>query len=376
MSSSTAFSQGSQSRQLHTHPKPKPVVLCSGTDGIDPITHHQVPHTTIDFDSTLWCYENCRWIKDRPPTVILAKRFGPCFMYTTLKLSPGLHIFTVKSKPRKPTCQIEIIQREKNCNEYDSDNGNSNNNQIPRHVIGKQACTSSVPRPDQYGQKVQADFRFLAREDTDVEIRIIFASSMYVARRIVPTFESLEVRSRRCVAMPMKACIPAGFYKPKPIQYNAMDLRKMLKRIHYMINWLHALDDHINSVLRLVTNPLWDIDEPTNAYDYTHAMQNVQNALSTEIPHAFVGNSRCFAIFLMPGVRVPLLSQSMVTELIGCINQDPVDTKVLVSVLRNGLKYMNTMVVEYTEFSNILTKKIASHVCKKRSLWNTVHIDT
>ena len=52
---------------------------------------------------------------------------------------------------------------------------------------------------------------------------------------------------------------------------------------------------------RMIANPLWDIDENTSAFDFTHFMQEIQNAISTDLPDSFVARSFCFSIFISPG---------------------------------------------------------------------------
>lgn len=324
---------------------PPHTILYRGKDGIDPITHAQVPHTKVDFRATLWSFENCERTMDHPYTVRTLHLGQETFMYAMLKLMPGLYVCTVKSHHGgMPNCRLEIIQREK---DYDGDDSNNWKNK----VVHRHGCLCAHT----------TDLKMLITNDTDAEVRIVFDPFQDIR---VPSFQVMEVRSRRKIALPMKQNVPTGLYKPTPMRYGAMDIHRMLKKVHYTIHWLKTLDEHLNAVLRLVTNPLWDIDDPTNAFEYTQSMQLIQNALSTELPQAFVATSYCFSVFLFPGVKVPLMSQTLVNELTRCITADPIDTKALIAVFRHSLKYINFMVVEYVEFKQRVSEKLVGLTSK------------
>jgi hypothetical protein len=342
-----------------------PKVLVAGKDGVDPILHAQVAPTSIDFESTLWTYENCEMVHDNPLTVRTHHRAaGGSFMYASLKLSPGLYVCTVKCSSHVANCRLEIIQRLK---DYDGDDSNNwKNVELSRLT---RVCSSKQP---------EGDLQVLVSGDTDAEVRIVFSDDGRAPMRVlVPSFQELQLRFRNRVPMALKTNIPSGYYKPKPIEYSTLDLQRMVKRVHYVINWLSTLDEQINSVLRLASNPLWDMDEPTNAFDYTQAMQGIQNALSTETPNAFVATSCCYSVFLCPGVRIPLISNTLVTELLGCINQGSLDSTALVRTLHHSLKYINFMMVEYAEFKQLITERIATLAAAARpddGSWNHLRV--
>lgn len=338
---------------LHSaHP---PVLYKTGQDGIDPLTHNQVPHTTVDFRSTMWSYKNCKATFDHPFTVRTIKLGQPTYMYAYLKLVPGMYICTVCCKG-SPTCRLEIIQREK---DYDTDDSNNWKNKI----VHRHGCLC-VHR---------TDLKMLITGDTDVELRIVYDPHRDIC---VPSFDRMEVRTRRKIAMPMKTSIRTGMYTPTPIRYSALDMHKMLKRVHYVLQWLKTLEEQLNNVLRMITNPLWDISDNTNAFDYTHYMQEIQNAISTELPDSFIARSFCFSVFLFPGVKIPLMSQTLIHELTTCINADPIDSIKLGNIFRHSLKYINFMVVEYIEFKECLMQKLNDLKSAVNEIdWNVVQIE-
>ena len=339
----------------HPHTSGSTVLYTTGRDGVDPITHAQVPHTTVDFRSTMWSYENCKATFDHPFTVRTVTLGQPCYMYAFLKLVPGMYICTVCCKG-VPTCRLEIIQREK---DYDGDDSNNWQNK----VVHRHGCLCAH----------KTDLKLLVTGDTDVELRIVYDPHRDLC---VPSFDRMEVRARRKIAMPMKTSIRTGLYKPKPIRYSALDMHKMLKRVHYVLQWLKTLEEHLNDVLRMIANPLWDIDENTSAFDFTHFMQEIQNAISTDLPDSFIARSFCFSVFIFPGVRVPLLSQTLVKELSACINADPMDPVQVGKVFRHSLKYTNFMVVEYLEFKECLGKKLnALKSTVDEADWNLVRVE-
>lgn len=313
-------------------------IFYRGKDGIDPISRAQVPHTKIDFQSCLWSFDNCERTIDHPYTVRTRHLGTETFMYAMLKLTPGMYVCTVKCNDGAPNCRLEIIQREKDYDDDDSNNGKNT-------IVHRHGCLCAHT----------TDLRMLISADTDAEIRIVFDPFQDIR---VPSFRVMEVRSRRKIPLPMKRTVPTGLYKPTPMRYGALDIHRMLKKVHYTIHWLKTMDIQLNAVLRLVSNPLWDIDDPTNAFDYTQTMQLIQNALSIELPRAFVATSYCFSVFLFPGVKVPLLSQTLVKELVACINADPINTNTLIRVFRHSLKYINFMVVEYVEFKQLVSDKL------------------
>jgi hypothetical protein len=344
-----------QTTAHHPHDNGAPIFYSTGKDGVDPITHHQVPHTKVDFRSTMWSYENCKATFDHPFTVRTLKFGTPCYMYAFLKLVPGMYICTVCSRG-VPTCRLEIIQREK---DYDNDDSNNWKNKI----VHRHGCLCAY----------KTDLKILVTSDTDVELRIVFDPYRDMC---VPSFDCMEVRVRRNISMPMKTSIRTGLYKASPLRYNALDLHKVQKKIHYIIQWLKTLEQHLNDVLRMIANPVWDIDDNTNAFDYAHFMQEIQNAITTDIPESFVAKSFCFSVFLCPGLKVPLLSQTLVKELTTCINMEPVDTAQISRVFRHSLKYINFMVVEYLEFKGCIETSINKLKSDVQHIdWNTIKVD-
>lgn len=322
-------------------------------DGVDPITHSQVKCNVVDYRSTMWSYENCKMTFDHPFTVKTLRLGSDSFMNSYLKLTPGMYICTVKSTGA-PNCRLEIIQREKDGD--DDDSNNWKNRILHRHGC---LCTNTT------------DLKLLNTGDTDVELRIIFDPYKDVR---VPSFICMEVRSRQRIAMPMKSKIQSGLYKPRPLRYGSLDVHKILKKIHYVIHWLETLDDNINEILKMVSNPLFDIDNNNNAFDYTLYMQNIQNAISTELPQTFVANSYCFAVYLFPGVKIPLMSQSLIRELSQCLCTTQIKTDKLVSILRHSAKYINFMIVEYLEFKQCVSDKLKELKTDKDCGWQTIHI--
>lgn len=328
-------------------------MLYAGKDGIDPITPRQVKCTTIDYQSTLWSFENCTCVQDQPYTVKTTVLSKPNYMYSYLKMLPGMYICTVKCTSQ-PNCHLELIQREK-----DGDSDDSNN--WKNRVVCRQGtlCANTT------------ELKLLNTDDTDVELRITFDSHTDVRQ---PSFLRMEVRSRQKIALAMKTHIHSGMYKPKPLRYDAMAIHTVIKKVHYTLHWLETLESSINSVLRMLINPLWDIDEPTSAFDYTHFTQDIQNALSTEMPLAFLAKSHCFSVFLFDDVKVPMLSNTLVAELTRCINTTDINKHKMMLALRHGLKYIQFMTIEYIEFKRCLTEKLVSFKNKEDSQWSVIRV--
>lgn len=330
----------------HRHDTGPTKLYTTGHDGVDLLTHAQISHTTVDFRTTMWSYENCKMTFDHPFTVRTIKLGAPCYMYSFLKLVPGMYICTVCCT-EIATCRLEIIQRDKECE----------NNVLHRH-----GCLCAY----------KTDLKLLITGDTDVELRIVYDQHCDLH---IPSFNCMEVRARRKITMPLKTRIQTGLYKPKPIKYSVVDMHKMLKLVHYVIQWLRTIEEHINDVLRMIANPLWDIDENTSAFDFTHHMQEIQNAISTHVPESFIARSFCFCVFIFPGVKVPLISQTLMKELSYCINTKTMEHTKLTNVFRHSLKYINFLVVEYLEFKDCLIKKINALNTSNNTDWNIVKID-
>ena len=335
------------------HPSHCPHMLYAGRDGIDPITHAQVQHTLVDFQTTMWSFENCKVTFDHPYTVKTITLGKDSYMYSYLKLLPGMYICTVKSKDRA-NCRLEIIQREKDDDDRDSNNWKN-------RVLHRHGCLCAHT----------TDLKLLNTGDTDVELRVIF--DPYTDLR-EPSFLNMEVRSRQRIAMPMKSNIHSGLYKPRPLRYGSLDVHKILKKVHYVINWLETLDENINHILRMISDPLWDIDETTSTFDYSHYMQEIQNALSINLPNTFLAKSFCFSVFLFDGVKIPLMSNTLVNELTCCINMKTVNKHKMIAVLRHSLKYINFMMVEYMEFQQCVKEKLIAFKNEKEYAWNVVKV--
>ena len=99
-------------------------------------------------------------------------------------------------------------------------------------------------------------------------------------------------------------------------------------------------------------------------------------AITTDIPDSFVAKSFCFSVFLCPGLKVPLLSQTLIKELTTCINMEPVDTAQISRVFRHSLKYINFMVVEYLEFKGCIETNINKLKSDVQHIdWNSIRVD-
>jgi len=290
---------------------------------------------------------------DHPFTVKTNALGSDSYIYSYLKLLPGMYICTVKSSGI-PNCRLEIIQREK-----DGDDDESNNRK--NRILHRHGCLCANT----------TDLKLLNTGDTDVELRILFDPYKDVR---VPSFICMEVRSRQRIAMPMKSKIQSGLYKPRPLRYGSLDVHKILKKIHYVIHWLETLDENINEILKMVSNPLFDIDDNNSAFDYTHYMQDIQNAISIELPRTFVANSYCFSVYLLPGVKIPLMSHTLIQELSQCISKNQIKTEKLVSVLRHSSKYINFMIIEYIEFKQCVSNTLADLKTDKDYVWQTIQI--
>jgi hypothetical protein len=250
---------------------------------------------------------------------------------------------------------LELIQREK---DYDNDDGNNWKNKI----LNRHGCLCAH----------DTDLKLLVTGDTDVELRIVLDGNVDIC---VPSFDCLEVRARRKIVMPMKTSIRSGLYKPHPVRYTTIDLHRMLKKVQYVLQWLKSLETTLNDVLRMIANPLWDIDENTSAFDFTHFMQLIQNAITIELPEAFVAHSFCFSIQLFPDVRAPFISETLIKKLTACINVQKIDQIELSNVFRHSIKYINFILIEYIEFKECLLQKISQLKSQSNNVqWNHIEI--
>lgn len=334
------------------------VVLRTDAHGVDPLTYAQVPHIKVDFVSCRWSYENCTKTKDHPFTVRTTQLGAPCYMHATIKLLPAQYIFTIKGFGNRPNCRLEILQRARQ-----TESARSQASVHPK-IVRRHGCVCG---------RQPTDITMLIYRDTDAEVRIGFDPQQDLR---VPTFAVMEVRSRQRIAHPLKQHVPCGLYKPTPVTYTALDIHRLLKRANAVVDWLRQLDEHLNEVLRMITNPLWDVDDAGSAFEYAQAMQAIQNAISIDIPRSFIASSFCFSMFLFPGVRVPLISQTLVNKLGACIQQRTMRTDAIVAVFDHSLKYINFMVIEYLEFIKRISDRLSSIKDDTAQMWNVVQIAT
>jgi hypothetical protein len=312
-------------------------IISSSPGAIDPLATYAVKHTTVDFASTAWSFENCKMVFDHPYTVKTLDLRKPCYMYALLKLSPGLYLFRVKCNSNQPNCKLELIERDQS-----EDIG---------HPDGCRASHSCMCHS-------VTDLKKLLVVDTNIELRLSFTSR--VDRR-PPTFACMEVRTKQHIVMPLRVTkVRGGNCQKCPVKYNLLDMQFILKKVLYTIHWLETLESDIDQLIQLVANPLWDINDATSAHEYGHLATEIESAIVERLPHTFVTNSFRYAVRMFTNMRFPLISQTLVTELTRCFRQETVDQDATAIVLRQSLRYVNFMLVEFAEFKQQMADKITS----------------
>ena len=63
---------------------------------------------------------------------------------------------------------------------------------------------------------------------------------------------------------------------------------------------------------------------------------------------------------MLQGVRIPLISQTLVIELTKCFRHKTLNIQAVSTVLRQSLKYINFLLIDFTEFKCNLSDKITS----------------
>ena len=308
-------------------------LIAHGPGAIDPVATYAVKHTTVDFASSAWSFENCKMVFDHPYTVKTLDMRKPCHMYALLKLSPGLYLFRVKCHSNQPNCKLALIARDR-----PDDIENPASHSCMCHSV--------------------TDLKMLLVVDTNVELRLSFTSR--VDRR-VPSFTCLEVRTKQHIVMPLRvAKVRGGNCHKCPVKYNLLDMQFILKKVLSTIHWLEALESDIDQLIQLVANPLWDITDATSAHEYEHLAAEIETAVVERLPHTFVTNSFRYAVRMFTSMRFPLISQTLITELTRCFRQRTVDHDATAAILRQSLRYVNFMLVEFAEFKQQLADKITS----------------
>jgi hypothetical protein len=309
-------------------------IIAQQVGAVDPIGTYSVKHTTVDFRTTAWSYENCKMVFDHPHTVRTLDLRKPCYMYAMLKFTPGLYLCRVNSVSHQPNCKLELLERA-------SDES--------RAVQRRNGCMCHSV----------ADLRVLLAVDTNVELRVTFTTQ--VDRR-VPSFGSMEVRVKQHICMPLRvAKVCGGSSKKHVVRYDLPDMQFILKKVLYGIHWLESLEADVDALIQLVTNPLWDVREPSSAHEYAHLVQEIQSAIVDRLPLTFVTGSFRYTVQVFNrDMRFPLISQTLVTELARCVRTDTLDQEAIAAVLRQSLRYINFMLVEFAEFKQQLTTTITS----------------
>lgn len=314
-------------------------IITQGPGAVDLIGTYDVKHTTVDFASTAWTYHNCKMVFDHPYTVRTLDLQKPCYMYALLKLSPGLYLFRVNSNSYQPNCKLELMER-------DAADGDGYGDAKAPHR--QQSCMCHA----------RTDLRALMVVDTNVEMRLTFTTR--VDRR-VPSFKNMEVRIKQHIVMPLRpGKVGCGSSTKYPVRYNLPDMQFILKKVLYAINWFETLESDIDQLIQLVANPLWDISDPTSAYEYAHLTQEIESSIVDKLPHTFVTSSFRYTVRMFTHMRFPLISQTLITELTSCFRKKDVDQDAVAAVLRQSLRYINFMLVEFSEFKQQLADKITA----------------
>lgn len=305
-------------------------LIAQGPGAIDPVGTYAVKHTVVDFNRTAWSYRNCKMVFDHPHTVKTLDMSKPCCMYALLKLTPGLYLCRVRSRSPQPNCRLELLEKD-----------------VYTHA---QTCRSGCMCHS------VTDLQLMVAVDTNMELRITFTTPV---ERRVPSFDRMEVRVKQHLVMPLRVPrVCAGSREPHPVRYNLSDMKCILQKVLYAVHWMEELETNIDQLIQLVTNPLWDIYDPTNAHEYEHLVQEVQTAIVETLPRTFVTSSFRYTVRLFTSMRFPLISQTLVTELSNCFRTEQIDHDRVASVLRQSLRYINFLLVEFAEFKQQLTETI------------------
>jgi hypothetical protein len=322
-----------------------PNVIAQTPHAINLLATNDVKHISVDFNSTAWAYCNCKMIYDTPYTVKTLQLGAESYMYAILKFSPGLYLCRVISNcpddNHVANCRLEMLER------HITPHGDDDAEPLP--VARRHGCLC----------RKQADLSLLLTTDTNVECRIVFENRVDIR---IPTFRNMEVRSKQQVVMPLRLTSPpTGMNQHKhTIQYRAPDVHFVLKKTLYAMHWLSSLEKDLDGLIQLVTNPLWDMSDPRSEHDYRELTQSIQQALVEHIPVTFISSSFRYKVHMFPGVRFPLISQTLVTEIFRCFKQTDLKVDDMACMLRQSLKYVNFLLIDFTEFKSHLSTKLTS----------------
>lgn len=289
--------------------------------------------TRVDLGTSLWTYNNCKMVTDFPHVVVATPTLGePSFMYSALKLTPALYDFEMHSQPRMPcTCNVEIVE------------------------VAADGTTTTRNRSAN-GVGVQQTLRWLVTADTNVELRLNFDSKCTI--RTV-SFDHVTVRSRKRLSIPFKRNILSGVQMPVRLSYRLADLHRVLKMIHYALNWLKTADSLINEIIATISTPLWDFED--SQHEYAHMAQTLNQHITEHLPQTLFATNSYYRIQLDPQLRLPLISRTLITKLSECIMAKEFEAQktTIVASLHHSLHYINFMLIEYVEFKNLLQNKIS-----------------
>jgi len=317
-------------------------VISEQPKAIDIIRTSDVNHTVVDFKSTTWAYENCRIIFDHPYTVKTITLGKDSYMYSILKFSPGLYLCRVNSncpdiKNQIANCRLELLEK------------------------GESQEDGSCPTTRRHGClcKNRTDLSLLITTDTNIECRIIFENRIDVR---IPTFMNIEVRSKQHIVMPLRLKhVKTGMNQYKhTMTYRLDDIHFILKKTLYAIHWLSSLEKDIDALSQLISNPLWDMNDPRSENDYSELVQEIQSSITEKLPHTFISNSFLYKIHMLQGIRIPLISQTLAVELLKCFRHKKLNIQLVSNVLRQSLKYINFLLIDFTEFKCNLSEKITT----------------
>ena len=289
--------------------------------------------TRVDLGTSLWSYNNCKMVTDFPAVVVMTPALNePSFMYSALKLTPALYDFDIRSKPNMQcTCNIEILEVDTNGN-----------------------TTTRIRSANANG--IQQTLRWLVIADTNAELRLNFNSTCTM--RTV-SFDHVVVRSRKRLSLPFKRNILTGVQMPVRLSYRLVDLHRVLKMIHYALNWLKTTDTLINEILATISTPLWDFED--SQHEYAHMAQTLNDHITENLPQTLFATNSYYRIQIDPQLRLPLISRTLVTKLSECIMAHEFEAHKtdIVASLHHSLHYINFMLIEYIDFKNRLQNKIS-----------------
>ena len=287
----------------------------------------------VDLRSSLWTYENCKAVTDIPRHVVHTTALGkPCYMYTSIKLTPALYDFDIRmAQGVECSCTAEIVE------------------------VMPDGTRRSRNRCATAGD-VRQTLRWMVLVDSNVELRLRFNEKH--AMRVV-SFDHMIVRSRRKLVIPFQKNVLSGVQTMVRLSYSLSDLHRVLKMMHGAMSWLKVVEGMTKDMAHTIASPLWDPSD--NPHAFADMVQTLRTTLVEEAPDALFATNSYYKISLDAQLCMPLISRTLITNLSDCIMaRDILERKdEVLAALHHALHYINFMFIEYVDFKQRLQDKVA-----------------